>query len=49
MKSHTQHARLLAVLEHSVSALSGVKVVEARAAEEVVEDAWRFTAAEAAA
>jgi hypothetical protein len=49
MESHTQHARLLGELEHSVSASSGVKVVEARAVEEVVEEAWRFTAAEAAA
>jgi hypothetical protein len=36
-KPHTQHARLLGVLEHSVSASSGVKVVDALAEEEVEE------------
>jgi type II secretory pathway component PulK len=49
LKRHTQHARLLAVFEHSVSASSGVKVVEGRAAEEEVEEAWRSTSTEAAA
>jgi len=48
IESRTQHARLPAVFEHSVSASSGVKVVEERAAEEVeVDEAWRSTTTEA--
>jgi hypothetical protein len=48
VKPLTQHARLLGELEQSVSASSGVKVVEGRAVEEV-EEAWRSTTTEAAA
>jgi hypothetical protein len=49
VKPLTQHARLLGELEQSVSASSGVKVVEGRAVEEEVEEAWRSTTTEAAA